>query len=310
MGTAQVLVSNSIPPTLSLTSPADGATYTAPANISLAATATPGTNAIKMVQFYHDGMLLNTDTTSPYSFNWTNVGAGTYQVTAVVTDSQGLSNTSNIAHITVNTAPPPPPSSGGLPNPVLDLPNVLPINATIALQNAASYSGATFNWTFTPIAGNAQSVVRQENGALPFAAATVSAASAAPQLSLVSVPNLSPGTYAITVQAQNGSQTSNTATATVTLVSADLSAVQVYPNPWRSDKHAGKSVTFANLPAHCTIKLFTVSGHKVKEFDNINGTQAWDLTNDSGDKVASGIYIYLITDSQGNKVRGKVAVIK
>jgi hypothetical protein len=34
------------------------------------------------------------------------------------------------------------------------------------------------------------------------------------------------------------------------------------------------------------------------------------LTNDSGDKVGSGIYLYLITDGQGDKVRGKVAVIK
>jgi hypothetical protein len=32
--------------------------------------------------------------------------------------------------------------------------------------------------------------------------------------------------------------------------------------------------------------------------------------NDSGDKVASGIYVYLITDSQGDKGRGKMAVIR
>ena len=41
------------------------------------------------------------------------------------------------------------------------------------------------------------------------------------------------------------------------------------------------------------------------------GTSAsWDLANDKGDKVASGIYVYLITDGQGNKAKGKVAVIK
>ena len=37
---------------------------------------------------------------------------------------------------------------------------------------------------------------------------------------------------------------------------------------------------------------------------------ACDLTNDSSDKVASGLYMYVITDGQGDKVRGKLAVIK
>jgi hypothetical protein len=85
---------------------------------------------------------------------------------------------------------------------------------------------------------------------------------------------------------------------------------QVYPNPWRADKHSGQPVTFANLPSGSTVKIFTVSGHLARDLGTVNGSVAWDLTNDSGDKVASGIYLYLITDSQGDKVKGKVAVIK
>jgi len=94
---------------------------------------------------------------------------------------------------------------------------------------------------------------------------------------------------------------------------SDLSAVQVYPNPWRSDKHAGKSVTFASLPSGSTVKIFTVSGHLIKTLGpqtSALGTASWDLTNDAGEKVASGIYLYLITDSQGDKGRGKMAVIR
>jgi len=88
-------------------------------------------------------------------------------------------------------------------------------------------------------------------------------------------------------------------------------SVQVYPNPWRSDKHSGHpSITFAGLISGTTIKLFTVSGHKVKELHTDVPSIPWDLTNDSGDKVASGIYLYVITDSAGDKVKGKVAVIK
>jgi hypothetical protein len=87
-------------------------------------------------------------------------------------------------------------------------------------------------------------------------------------------------------------------------------APQVYPNPWRSDRGYAQQVTFALLTGNTTLKIFTVSGHLIKTLNTSNASVTWDLTNDSGDKVASGIYLYLITDSQGDKVKGKVAVIK
>jgi len=93
-------------------------------------------------------------------------------------------------------------------------------------------------------------------------------------------------------------------------VSTSTLAVQVYPNPWRVDKHSGINITFSGLTTGTTIKLFTISGHKVKEVTTDGPSWSWDRTNDSGDPVASGIYIYLITDRQGDKVKGKVAVIK
>jgi len=89
-----------------------------------------------------------------------------------------------------------------------------------------------------------------------------------------------------------------------------LSQIQVYPNPWRSDKHGGKQITFAQLVVGGTIKIFTTSGHKVKEIPVTGTSMLWNLNNDKGDKVASGIYLYLITDGQGNKAKGKLAVIK
>jgi len=93
----------------------------------------------------------------------------------------------------------------------------------------------------------------------------------------------------------------------------DLSNVRVYPNPWRSDKHSGLPVTFANLPAGSTVKIFTVSGHLVKTLGpgpSALGTLLWDLTTDSGDKAASGVYVFLVKDAQGDKTHGKVALIK
>src|SRR5277367_2054151 len=119
----------------------------------------------------------------------------------------------------------------------------------------------------------------------------------------------------MTVTVTQGSQ-SQSASATITLVVADFSALRIYPNPWRKDKHNGIPMTFDRMPLNSTVKIFSISGHLVKTLIPNIDTATWDLTNDSGDKVASGIYVYLITTGDtgyggnGQKVRGKLAVIK
>jgi hypothetical protein len=42
----------------------------------------------------------------------------------------------------------------------------------------------------------------------------------------------------------------------------------------------------------------------------VSGDQVWDLKTDKGDNVASGIYLYVVTDGNGRKRKGKVAVVK
>jgi len=171
-------------------------------------------------------------------------------------------------------------------------------------------SGVTFAWEFTAVNGNANGNGSLGRAARPYNVASISApTTAAPRFTPQSA-NLLPGTYQMTVTVSLGSQSQTAAPVTINLVSADLSTVKVYPNPWRSDKHADKSVTFAGLPFGTTIKIFTVSGHELKELHTDGPSILWDLKTESGDKVASGLYIYLVTDSQGNKVRGKLAVIK
>ena len=94
------------------------------------------------------------------------------------------------------------------------------------------------------------------------------------------------------------------------VVSSTLNGAKAFPNPWRADKHANMLIRFENIPAASTIKLFTVSGREVKALStDSNGMASWDRTNDSGDRVASGIYIYLIIDPQGNETSGKLAII-
>ncbi len=84
-------------PSVALTSPAQGATFVAPASIALEATAADSDGTIAKVDFYANGTLVGTDTTgpAPYTFAWTNVAAGTYALTAVATDNQGARQTSS-----------------------------------------------------------------------------------------------------------------------------------------------------------------------------------------------------------------------
>jgi len=185
-----------------------------------------------------------------------------------------------------------------------DLPGSVGINDSLSITNYPD-SNVSFVWSFGPVAINSTatpSVIAR--------AATASFTSGVKTSSLASY-GLQTGTYQVSVYAMDSqSHVSNTLTKTITLVNADLSAVKVYPNPWRSDKHAGKSVTFSGLTTGTTIKLFTISGHEVRELNTDGPSTTWDLTNDSGDRVGSGIYLYVITDSQSDKVRGKLAVIK
>ena len=100
----QVSAAANQPPTVSLTAPANGANYTAPANISLAASASDGDGTITKVEFYNGTTLLNTDTTTPYSYGWSNVAAGTYGVRAVAYDSAGASANSTTVTINVSSS--------------------------------------------------------------------------------------------------------------------------------------------------------------------------------------------------------------
>lgn len=89
------------PPTVSITSPINNAGFNAPANITINATAADDSSVTK-VQFYNGATLLGQDVSSPYTFTWNNVLAGTYHLTAKATDNSGLTTTSAAVNIIVS----------------------------------------------------------------------------------------------------------------------------------------------------------------------------------------------------------------
>ncbi|MEO7799737.1 MAG: Ig-like domain-containing protein, partial [Opitutaceae bacterium] len=91
-------------PAVALTSPVTGASGTAPANFSLAATASDSDGTIVKVEFFNGSTLLGTSTSAPYTFGWTNVAAGSYVLTAVATDDRGATAVSATVLVEVDPA--------------------------------------------------------------------------------------------------------------------------------------------------------------------------------------------------------------
>src|SRR6185437_7659922 len=122
------------------------------------------------------------------------------------------------------------------------------------------------------------------------------------------------GTMVAGGSSTNGTVTLNASQSAPTTVNTQvtsLNGVQVYPNPWRADKHGTHDIMFINMVPNATVKIFNIAGHEVQAFSaDGNGQASWNRKNESGDTVGSGIYLYLITDSQGDKAKGKLAIIK
>jgi len=96
----------------------------------------------------------------------------------------------------------------------------------------------------------------------------------------------------------------------------NIDDVNVYPNPYYGfheleSSRASKYVSFNHLPPEATIKIFTLGGTEVRQIDKQDATQfaTWDLNNQYGYPVASGIYIIHIDSEYGQKLL-KLALVR
>lgn len=125
-------------------------------------------------------------------------------------------------------------------------------------------------------------------------------------------------------------------------VAANDMRVSVYPNPYRGRaKWDGlnqdeRLIWFRYLPQHCTVTIFNVAGERIDEFTHnaatyqaqdvariggltspgeksafAGGEHAWNLLTESGQEIATGLYIYVVKDTDtGDKKVGRFLVIK
>jgi len=97
--TAPVVVNQK--PVVSISSPSKSASITAPATITIDASASDPDGTIIKVEFFQGSVKIGEKTTLPYSFTWKEVPEGTYALTAVAIDNANSTTVSAAVSVTV-----------------------------------------------------------------------------------------------------------------------------------------------------------------------------------------------------------------
>jgi len=178
-------------PTVSITNPVGGAVFAAPANVDIGASAAVSGGTVTNVQFYTNGISLQSIQTAPFTLTASNLATGAYALKAVATAS-GISTTSTVVNITVDAPP-----AVTITNPLNNATLSAPANVTIR-ASASDTDGSVTNVQFivgTNILANVKSS--------PFSATT---------------NNLGAGSYTLSAIASDNNGVKNTNAVSITVV--------------------------------------------------------------------------------------------
>jgi len=105
----------------------------------------------------------------------------------------------------------------------------------------------------------------------------------------------------------------------------ELSKINVVPNPYlgaatwekrnlNSSGRGERKIDFINLPAQCTIRIYTIAGALIKTLTKdspfSDGSLSWNLVTEDGMDAAYGVYLYHVDAPGVGEHIGKFALIK
>ncbi len=105
-----------------------------------------------------------------------------------------------------------------------------------------------------------------------------------------------------------------TLTTMATQPKAEFGDLKVYPNPFYTN--SGNEVYIEGLIEESKLKVLTITGKVIRDISSDEhtpggGTAKWDGKNDSGDFVATGVYLIVAFNDESKEVSvAKIAVIK
>ena len=117
--------------------------------------------------------------------------------------------------------------------------------------------------------------------------------------------------YRFRVRAENqaGVPTDWSEVQGVQLAPETLAGARGFPVPFRPGQ-GSEGITFDRIPENSTIKIFAMDGQAVKTLGtDSDGKAVWDLSNDDGRLVASGVYVADI-EKDGSRKRLKLIIQK
>ena len=93
----------------------------------------------------------------------------------------------------------------------------------------------------------------------------------------------------------------------------DYDKVKIFPSPFKLNKH--EFLIVDGLPFNSSMKILTLDGMVIRDVKSnglsVDGDQLkWDGKNDSGEYVASGVYLLSIIGSNGENTFEKITVIR
>jgi hypothetical protein len=241
-----------LPPSVTLTNPANASQILAGSSVLLGASATDD-GTVTNVDFFMDGSLIDSSTTSPYSANWI-ATTGAHALMAVAQDNSGQSTTSAVVNVT-----------GTLPTVSITNPTN---NQTVSIYNYnVSASAAVSPGTITNVALYVDAVLFGNKIASPYTF-TVSGASA--------------GVHALQAVAMDSNGNSATSSV-VNVTTADLPPSVTLTNPVNGSAIlAGASVTLGASAADdsaVTNVAFYADGSLVGSSTSSPYVATWNVTS-------------------------------
>ncbi|MGC3942940.1 MAG: Ig-like domain-containing protein [Chryseolinea sp.] len=282
-------------PTVAITSPANNATINS-GTATITANASDPDGTVKVVEFFSGTTKIGEDTSSPYSLNWTTGPAGTYNLTAKVTDDKNNTATSTVVVVKVVD-----------PNPANALPTV---SITSPANDSRFVSGS--NVTVEVSANDADGTIQlvelfinggklDEDRLSPYA---------------FDWTNVGEGEYTITAVVTDNAGaivTSQPVRVVISPVGPDTEGDNVASSIPRyfTPNNDGVGDTWewgtSGALAGANVVVFNRAGAKVYEANNYKGN--WDGRS-RGQQLEQGDYYYVVTLATGTEVRGAVRIIR
>lgn len=267
------------PPTVSLTSPANGATISAPGTVTVSATASDAASSVSKVEIYIDGGLKSTLTSAPYNYSWStsgvNLGAHTIQAKAYDAFNNVAASSTNTVTLADQTAP---AASITAPAAGAKVAGTVSVNA-----NASDNTGGT---GVSKVEFYVDGTLNATDTAAPYSFAWNSATA-------------SNAAHSLTVKAYDNASPANSASSAAVSVTVDNSP----PSAPGSLRTTGNTTSSISLAWNASTDNTGVTGYKLSRNGNVIANLSGTTLSYTDSNLAAGTsysYSLVATDAAGN----------